>query len=190
MRDQATPPFRAGDVAYTAAAPGGFGSAGAVPTDPAFGGNDQAYECPSLGGDFAPGSGAPAPTGSPVAKGSDADGGVADIAAIPRIGTPEPETPATPAALSVTAAKPNLTFQGVTGAGGKTVTVTYRASGVATDKTAVQAVAANDSASVVAAKVAAKLNTTTELTATSHSNQVVVGTKTPNTLDVLSCAVA
>src|SRR5436190_965803 len=37
MIDQPTPPFRAGDVAYTARAPGDYASAAAVPADPAYG---------------------------------------------------------------------------------------------------------------------------------------------------------
>jgi hypothetical protein len=190
MRDQYTPPFRAGDVAYTRPAPGGYSSAAAVPADPAFSGNDKAYGCPSLGGDFAPGSGAPTPTGVPVAKGSDSDGGAADIGAVPRIDAPPPPTPVTPADLSVSASIPNLIFQGVTPTGGKVVTVTYRINGVATDVLAVQPVLAGDSAAVVAAKVAARLSITPTLVGTSHSNQVTVGTKTPNVLNVLSCAIA
>jgi len=185
------PPFRTGDVAYTRAAPGGYASLAAVPTDPAFGGSDKNYaNCPSLGGDFQRGSGTPAPTGSPTAKGADADGGAGDIAAVVRIGTPPAPTPPSIPALSVsTVGLTSLIFQGQAAAA-KTVTVTYRVNGVATDKTAVQAIANGDSAAVAAAKVAAKLMTTAELTGSSHSNQVVVGTKTPNKIDVLSCAIA
>lgn len=190
MRDQYTPPFKTGDVAYTNAAPGGYGSAAAVPTDPAFSGNDKAYGCPSLGGDFAPGSGAPVPTGSPVAKGSDADGGAADIAAVPRIDVPPAPTPPSIPALSVTTVGlSSLIFDGKAAAA-KTVTVTYRVNGVATDKTAVQAIANGDSAAVAAAKVAGALMATAELTGTSSSNKVNVGTKTPNVINVLSCAIA
>ena len=69
MIDQTTPPFRTGDVAYTRASPGGYASAAAVPVDPAYGGSDNAYICPSLGGEFQPGSGMAAPTSSPITDG-------------------------------------------------------------------------------------------------------------------------
>jgi hypothetical protein len=184
-------PFKTGDAAYARSAPGGYASLAAVPTDPAFGGADRNYSnCPSLGGDMVPGAGAPAPTGSPAAKGADADGGAADIAAVVRIGAPTPPAPVTPPALAVqTINKNNLVFSGVASAA-RTVTVTYRVNGVATDVVATQAIASGDSAAVAAAKVAAKLMSTTQLVSTSHSNQVSIGTKTPNTLDTLTCAIA
>ena len=189
MIDQGTP-FRTGDAAYARAAPGGFASLAAVPTDPAFSGNDDAYTCPSLGGDFVPGSGMAAPTSSPVAKGSDADGGAADIAAIERIDEPEEEAPETPAALSVTASGNTLIFAGQA-AGAKTADVLYQVNDDAVDRhVAAIAIPDGTSAGAAAAIVAGRVNGAAHTTASVTSNAVHVGTKTPNTLDSVSCTIA
>jgi hypothetical protein len=191
MLDQISPPFRAGDVAYTARAPGGYASAAAVPTDPAFAGSDAAYAVPSLGGEFQPGSGVAAPTGSPISKGADADGGAADIAAAPRIDAPTPPTPPTPVALAVTVSGTDLTFVGVAEADG-TVTVSFEVNDDGVGRNVITNILEGDSAGTVAAKVAARLNSNVHATASTTSNQVHVGAKAPNVLgaDPVTCVIA
>lgn len=189
MLDQATPPSRPGDAAYNRPAPGGYTSAASVPTDPAFSGADLAYAVPSLGGEFQPGSGAAAPTGSPISKGADADGGAADIAAAPRIGTPTPPVPPVIPALSVTVSGFNLIFAGATDAA-KVIAVQYQVNGDAVPRTVAGiAIPIGTSAGAVAAIVAARINGSQHLSAAITSNEVRVGTKTPNTLDVLGCTI-
>src|SRR5262245_366106 len=171
MLDQIAPPFRAGDVAYTARAPGGYGSAAAVPTDAAFSGNDKAYTAPSLGGEFQPGSGMAAPTSSPISKGADADGGAADIANTPRIGAPPAPSPPPAVPLACTVNGNWLVFNGAAAAN-VTVTVTYTPPTGAPSVTT-QAVLAGDSAAVVATKVAAKMQSA-QIKAQQTSNGILV----------------
>jgi len=191
MIDQATPPFRVGDVAYTRASPGGYANAAAVPVDPAYGGSDVAYTCPSLGGEFQPGSGAAAPTGSPITKGADADGGAADIAAIPRIGAPTPPAPPVVPALSVTVVDFNLIFAGAAAAA-KVVDVQYEVNddGVARHVAGI-AIPLGTSAGAAAAIVAGRLNGSAHLTAATTSNEVRVAAKTPHVIgaDPLLCTI-
>jgi hypothetical protein len=190
MIDQTTPPFATGDTAYTRAAPGGYASAGAVPTDPAYGGSDAAYAVPSLGGEFQPGSGKAAPTSSPITKGADADGGAADIAAAPRIGAPTPPAPVVLPPLSVTVSSPNLVFAGVADVA-KTVTVTFEVNDDGVGRNVVCPIPAGTSAGAAAAIVAGRLNSNVYATAATTSNQVRVGVKTPNVLgaDPVTCAI-
>jgi len=189
MLDQTTPPFRTGDTAYTRSSPGGYASAAAVPVDPAYGGSDAAYLCPSLGGEFQPGSGMAAPTSSPITKGADADGGAADIAAITRIGAPAPPTPPVIPALSVTVAGFDLIFEGAADAA-KTGAVQYTVNGDAVPRTvAAIAIPLGTSAGTAAAIVAGRINGATHLTASVTSNAVHVGTKTPNVLNTLGCTI-
>jgi len=191
MLDQTSPPFRAGDVAWTARSPGGYASAAAIPTDPAFGGTDAAYTCPSLGGEFQPGSGMAAPTGSPISKGADADGGAADIAAIPRIDAPTPPTPPVIPPLSVTVSGTDLIFEGAADADG-TVTVTFEVNNDGVGRNVITDILEGDSAGTVAAKVAVRLNSNVYASASTTSNQVHVGVKTPNVLgnDPVTCVIA
>jgi hypothetical protein len=190
MLDQISPPFRAGDVAYTARAPGGYASAAAVPTDPAFAGTDAAYAVPSLGGEFQPGSGTAAPTASPISKGADADGGAADIAAAPRIDAPTPPAPPTPVALAVEVSGTNLTFSGVADVA-KTVTVTFEVNDDGVGRNVVCPIPAGSSAGQTAAIVAGRLNSNVYATASTTSNQVHVGVKAPNVLgnDPVTCVI-
>jgi len=190
MIDQTTPPFTAGDVAYTARAPGGYASAGSVPTDPAFGGADAAYAVPSLGGEFQPGSGKAAPTGSPISKGADADGGAADIAAAPRIDVPPAPTPPTPVALAVTVSGKDLTFGGAADVA-KTVTVSFEVNDDGVTRNVVCPIPAGSTAGQTAAIVAGRLNSATYTTGSTTSNQVHVGAKTPNVLgnDPVTCVI-
>jgi hypothetical protein len=191
MIDQTTPPFRTGDVAYTQPSPGGYSSAAAVPTDPALGGSDAAYTVPSLGGEFQPGSGMAAPTSSPISKGADADGGAADIAAAPRIGTPPAPTPPTIPALAVAVSGNNLTFTGKATAAG-TVTVTFEVNDDGVGRNVITNILEGDSAGTVAAKVAQRMNEATYTTGATTSNQVHIGAKTPNVLgaDPITCTLA
>src|SRR5262245_37529127 len=155
MIDQSTPPFATGDTAWTARSPGGYGSAAAVPADPSQNGGDIAYTCPSLGGEFQPGSGKPQPTTSPISKGADADGGAADIANTPRIGAPPAPSPPPAVPLACTVSGNWLVFNGTQAAAGN-VKVTYT---LAPNPDAVINIptAAGDSAAVVATKVLVKL---------------------------------
>lgn len=191
MIDQTTPPFRTGDVAYTRASPGGYASAAAIPVDPAYGGLDAAYACPSLGGEFQPGSGTAAPITSPITKGADADGGAADIAAVPRIGAPAVVPPPAIPALAVTVAGFDLVFEGKAAAA-KTVDVQYEVNddGVARHVAGI-AIPINTLAGAAAAIVAGRLNSSTHLVASVTSNAVHVGTKTPHVLgaDPLLCTI-
>jgi len=188
MIDLTNPPFRVGDTAYTARSPGGFANAAALPVDPAFAG-DVAYTAPSLGGEFQPGSGAAAPTTSPVSNGADADGGVADLAAIPRIDAPAPDVPPVIAALSVTVSTFDLIFEGAADAA-KVGAVQYEVNGDAIPRTiAAIALPLGTSAGAAAALVAARINASTHLTASVTSNAVHVGTKTPNVLNTLGCTI-
>jgi len=182
MIDQPSPPFATGDVAYTRPAPGGYASAAAVPTDPAFGGTDNAYLCPSLGGEFQPGSGKAAPTNSPISKGADADGGAGDIAAVTRIDVPPAPTPPTVAALSATVATPNVIFAGAADVA-KTVVVNYKVNGEASARGVTTSVPIGSSAAVAAALVAAAMNAIPYLQASTTSNEVRVSAKTPHVLD-------
>lgn len=170
MRDLESPPFVVGDVAYTEPAPGGFASAAAVPTDPAFGGSDAAFAVPSLGGDFAPGSGAPAPTDSITAKGADADGGAQAIADAERIDEPTPPTPDPPAQLSGAVSGSFVVFAGVASLAG-TVDVSFT---VGTLTHVITNVAIDDTAAVVAANVARRLNENGLVEAVQTSNGVQV----------------
>jgi len=191
MIDQTTPPFAAGDTAYTRASPGGYASAAAVPADPAYGGTDKAYAVPSLGGEFQPGSGKPAATGSPTSKGADLDGGAADIASAPRIGTPTPPAPVVIPPLSVTVSGFNLIFAGAADAA-RVVDVQYEVNddGV-TRHIAGIAIPIGTSAGATAAIVADRINGSQFLTASVTSNQVRIGTKTPNVLgaDPVLCTI-
>lgn len=182
MIDQATPPFATGDVAYTRASPGGYASPGAIPTDPSQNGGDVAYTVPSLGGEFQPGSGKAAPTGSPFSKGADPDGGAADIANAPRIGAPPPPVPPTIPALAVAVSGWNLIVSGKADAA-KTVDVQYEVNddGVARHVAGI-AIPLGTSAGAAAAIIAARINSSTFLTAAVTSNEVRLGTKTPNVL--------
>ncbi|HZO54881.1 MAG TPA: hypothetical protein VFB63_19395 [Bryobacteraceae bacterium] len=182
MIDQTTPPFRTGDTAYTRSSPGGYASAAAVPVDPAYGGSDAAYLCPSLGGEFQPGSGMAAPTSSPITKGADADGGAADIAAITRIGAPAPPAPAVIPPLSGTVAFPAVVFAGAADAA-RTVVVNYKINGEGSARGVTTIVPIGSSAGVAAALVAAAMNAIPFLQASTTSNAVRVGTKTPNVLN-------
>ena len=173
MIDQTTPPFATGDTAWTRASPGGYASAGAVPADPSQNGGDIAYTCPSLGGEFQPGSGKAAPTSSPISKGADADGGAADIANTPRIGAPPAPSPPPPVPLACTVNGNWLVFNGVQAALGN-VKVTFTPSVGAPSVTNIP-VAAGDSAAVVAAKVAAKMQSAS-IRASQTSNAVLVQT--------------
>lgn len=190
MIDQATPPFATGDTAYTKPAPGGYASAAGVPADPAFSGNDKAYAVPSLGGEFQPGSGKAAPTGSPISKGADADGGAADIAAAPRIDVPPPPVPVVPPVLAVAVSEPNLTFSGVADVA-RTVDVAFKVNGDAVVRHVNCAIPAGYTAGQTAAFVAQRLNEATYTTGATTSNQVHVGMKTPNTLNAgtLACTI-
>jgi hypothetical protein len=189
MLDQTNPPFRTGDMAYTRPAPGGYASAALVPTDPAFAGTDAAYAVPSLGGEFQPGSGMAAPTGSPVSKGADADGGAADIAAAPRIDVPPAPTPPTIPALSVTVSLPNLIFAGKADAA-KSIDVQFEVNGDAVVRHVTGiAIPIGTSAGATAAIVAGRINGSIQLTAAQTSNEVRVGGKTPNTLTALACTI-
>lgn len=182
MIDQTTPPFRTGDTAWTARSPGGYANAAAVPTDPAYGGFDQAYAVPSLGGEFQPGSGMAAPTSSPITKGADADGGAADIANAPRIGAPTPPAPPVIPALAAEISGWNIVFTGAADAA-RVVDVQYEVNddGVVRHVAGI-AIPIGTSAGAAAAIVAARVNAATQLTAAVTSNQVRVGTKTPNVL--------
>jgi len=183
MIDQTTPPFAAGDVAYTRPAPGGYASAAAVPTDPAFAGTDKAYAVPSLGGEFQPGSGKPAPTNSAISKGADADGGAADIAGATRIDVPPAPTPPAVVPLAVTVSGFDLIFSGVADVA-KILDVAYKLVGNATNfHIANIAVPLGSSAGATAALVAGRCNSSANLTAAQTSNAVRVGAKTPNVLD-------
>lgn len=170
MRDLETPPFRPGDLAYGAPAPGGFASAAAVPTDPAFGGTDVAYTVPSLGGDFAPGSGKPAPTSSITAKGADADGGAADIEAAPRIDEPTPPTPVVPPEISAAVSGNFIVFQGKATKVG-TVDVVFN---TPTPVHVITNIAIGETAAVVAAHVTTRLNDNGMVEAVQTSNGVRV----------------
>lgn len=182
MLDQATPPFATGDTAYTRASPGGYASAAAVPADPAYGGNDKAYTVPSLGGEFQPGSGKAAPTSSPISKGADADGGAADIASAPRIDAPTPPVPPVIPALAATVSGWNIVFTGAADAA-RVVDVQYEVNDDGTTRhVAGIAIPIGTSAGAAAAIVAGRINGTVHLTASVTSNQVRVGTKTPNVL--------
>lgn len=191
MLDQTTPPFRAGDVAYTRASPGGYASAAAVPTDPAFAGTDAAYAVPSLGGEFQPGSGTAAPTSSPISKGADADGGAADIAAAPRLDVPTPPTPPVIPALSVTVSGFNLIFAGKADAA-RVIDVQYEVNddGVGRHVAGI-AIPIGTSAGATAAIVAGRINGTLHLTAAQTSNEVRIGAKTPNVIgaDPILCTI-
>jgi hypothetical protein len=182
MIDQTTPPFAAGDVAYTARAPGGYASAAAVPTDPAFSGNDAAYACPSLGGEFQVGSGKAAPTSSPISKGADADGGAADIAAVPRIDVPPAPTPPTIPVLSATVAFPNIVMAGKADAA-RTVVVNYKINAEGSTRGVTTLVPIGSSAGTAAALIAASMNANPYLLGSTTSNVVRVATKTPNVLN-------
>lgn len=183
MIDQTTPPFATGDTAYTKPSPGGYSSAAAVPTDPAYGGSDAAYAVPSSGGEFQPGSGKAAPTGSPISKGADADGGAADIAGAPRVDAPPVVAPPSIPALSVTVSGFNLIFAGQAAAA-KTVDVAYQVNGDAVARhVAGIAIPIGTSAGATAAIVAGRCNGAAHLTAAQTSNEVRVGAKTPNYLD-------
>ena len=190
MIDQTTPPFATGDLAYARAAPGGYGSPGAIPADPAYGGSDKAYAVPSLGGEFQPGSGKAAPTGSPFSKGADPDGGAADIASAPRIGTPPAPVPPTIPPLAVEVAGTNLTFSGAADVA-KTVTVSFEVNDDGVARNVVCPIPAGTSAGAAAAIVAARLNSAQYTTGSTTSNQVHVGAKTPNVLgaDPVTCAI-
>jgi hypothetical protein len=155
MLDQTTPPFRTGDVAYTRASPGGYASAAAVPTDPAYGGSDAAFAVPSLGGEFQPGSGMVAPTSSPITKGADADGGAADIAAAPRIGTPTPPTPPAPVPLAAEVNGNWIVFTGDAQADGQ-VDVVFTPT-VGAPSHVITFISDGDSDTTVAAKVQTRL---------------------------------
>ena len=189
MIDQTTPPFRTGDVAYTEPSPGGYASAAAVPTDPAFGGNDNAYLAPSLGGEFQPGSGADAPTDSPISKGADADGGAQDIADVTRIDEPPSPPEVTFEDLSVTVSGNSLIFEGRANEDLE-VTVTYEVNGDEVPRSVVIPIPDMTDSDMVAAIVAGRMNTATHTTASTTVNAVHVGTKTPNVLDSLLCVVA
>jgi hypothetical protein len=191
MLDQTTPPFRTGDTAYTRASPGGYASAGAVPVDPAYGGTDNAYICPSLGGEFQPGSGMAAPTSSPITKGADADGGAADIAAIPRIDAPPAPVPPTIPALAAQVVGTDITFTGKATAAG-TVTVTFEINNDGVGRNVITNIAAGDSAGTVAAKVAQRLNESVWASASTTSNQVHIKGKGINVLgdDPVTCVIA
>lgn len=174
MRDLTTPPFRTGDVAYTRPAPGGFASAAAVPVDPAYAGADVAFTAPSLGGEFQPGSGTPSPTGAPTSKGADADGGALDLKNTPRAaGSPAPAAPATIAQLSGTVSSPFVVFAGKATKVG-TVGVTFTDPVAGTPLTIVTNVAIGDTAGMIAAKVAVRLNENGKAEATQTSNAVQV----------------
>lgn len=190
MLDLTNPPFRVGDVAYTARSPGGFANAAALPVDPAFAG-DVAYTAPSLGGEFQPGSGAAAPTTSPVSNGADADGGVGDLAAIPRIGAPAVVPPPVVPALAVTVSGFDLIFEGAAAAA-KVVDVQYEVNddGVARHIAGI-AIPIGTSAGAAAAIVAGRVNAGLHTTASTTSNAVHVGAKTPHVLgaDPLLCTI-
>ena len=191
MIDQITPPFRTGDVAYTRPSPGGYASAAAVPADPSQNGGDVAYTVPSCGGEFQPGSGAAAPTGSPISKGADADGGAADIANAPRVDAPAVVSPPAAPALSVTVSDFNLIFAGAAAAA-KVVDVQYEVNddGVARHVAGI-AIPIGTSAGTAAAIVAGRINGTAQLSAAQTSNEVRVSGKTPNVLgaDPLLCTI-
>jgi hypothetical protein len=191
MLDQTTPPFRAGDVAYTRSSPGGYASAAAVPTDPAYAGTDAAFAVPSLGGEFQPGSGMAAPTSSPITKGADADGGAADIAAAPRIDEPTPPTPPVIPALSVTVSGFSLIFEGAADAA-RVVDVQYEVNDDGVERhVAGIAIPIGTSAGAAAAIVAGRINGAAHLTASTTSNAVHIGAKTPNVIgaDPVLCTI-
>jgi hypothetical protein len=167
MRDLPAPPFKTGDVAYTRPAPAGYASTAATPTDPA---GDVAYAVPSLGGEFQPGSGAPQPTGNPITKGADADGGAADIAAAPRLGAPTPPTPPAAVELSGSVSGNFVVFVGKASKAG-TVDVGFTAD-VPTH--VITNVAIGDTAGAVAAKVTKRLNENNKTEAVQTSNGVQV----------------
>lgn len=170
MIDLPAPPFRAGDVAYTRPSPGGYPSTGSTPTDPAFSGNDQAYEVPALGGDFQPGSGSPAANTSPVSKGSAADGGAQAIADAPRVDVPPPPTPVTPAELAGSVTGAFVVFEGVPSEDCE-VSVSFD---LEVPTSVVTDVEAGDSPAVVAAKVVARLQEAGYVEASQTSNAVEV----------------
>lgn len=172
MLDLPAPPFRTGDVAYTRPSPGGYASTASTPTDPAFGGNDQAYEVPALGGDFQPGSGTPAATASPVSKGSPADGGATAIATAPRVDVPPPTNPVAPGELAGEVTGAFLVFSGVPSED-TTITVSFDDG---TPRSVVTYVDEGDSAGVVASKVATQLIESGYVSATQTSNAVEVKT--------------
>ena len=182
MIDLTTPPFAAGDTAYTARSPGGFANAAAIPVDPAFGGADKAYVAPSLGGEFQPGSGKPAATGSPTSKSADLDGGVADLAAVVRIDAPPVVPPPTIPALSATVAFPNIVIAGKADAA-RTVVVNYKVNAEASARGVTTMVPIGSSAGVTAALIAAAMNANPFLLGSTTSNVVRVSTKTPNVLN-------
>jgi len=182
MIDQTTPPFAAGDVAYTRPSPGGYASAAAVPTDPAFAGTDKAYAVPSLGGEFQPGSGKPAPTNSAISKGADADGGAADIAGATRIDVPPAPTPPVIPALSATVAFPNIVMAGAADVA-KTVVVNYKVNAEGSARGVTTTVPIGSSAGTAAALIAASMNANPFLLGSTTSNVVRVGTKAPHVLN-------
>lgn len=191
MLDQTTPPFRSGDTAWTRASPGGYASAAAVPTDPAYGGSDAAFAVPSLGGEFQPGSGMAAPTSSPITKGADADGGAADIAAAPRIDVPTPPAPVVIPPLSVTVSGFDLIFAGAADAA-RVVDVQYEINddGVARHVAGI-AIPIGTSAGAAAAIVAGRINSAAHTVASTTSNAVHIGAKTPNVIgaDPILCTI-
>lgn len=170
MLDLPAPPFRTGDVAYTRASPGGYASTASTPTDPAFSGDDQAYEVPALGGDFQPGSGTPAATASPVSKGSPADGGASAIASAPRVDVPPAPPPITPAELTGTVTGAFVVFDGVP-TEDMTITVSFDDG---TPRSVITYVDEGDSAGVVASKVTTRLLESGWATAVQTSNAVEV----------------
>jgi hypothetical protein len=172
MIDQPSPPFRTGDTAYTQPAPGGYASAAAVPTDPAFSGSDAAYAVPSLGGEFQPGSGQAAPTNSPISKGADADGGAQDIADAPRIDEPAPPAPNPPAALAAEVEDSWIVFTGVAEADAE-VDVEYTPD-VGPVSHVITEILEGDTAAQVAAKVAARLAEAQTGNATQTGNGVLL----------------
>lgn len=170
MLDLPAPPFRTGDVAYTRASPGGYASTASTPTDPAFSGDDQAYEVPALGGDFQPGSGTPAATASPVSKGSPADGGASAIASAPRVDVPPAPPPITPDELTGTVTGAFVVFEGVPSAD-TTITVEFD---LDVPTSVVTYVEAGASPGVVASQVATRLLETGWVNAVQTSNAVEV----------------
>ena len=190
MIDQPTPPFRAGDTAYTRPSPGGYASAAAVPADPAFAGTDKAYTIPSLGGEFQPGSGTAAPSNSPISKGADADGGAADIAAAARIDVPPAPTPPTIPELSVVSSGNDIIFQGKAGSN-RNADVQYEINNDSVERhVAAIAIPNGSSAGAAAAIVAGRLNNAAHTVAATTSNMVRVSGKPPNTVGVVACTLA
>lgn len=187
MLDLPAPPFRTGDVAYTRASPGGYASTASTPTDPAFSGDDQAYEVPALGGDFQPGSGAPAATASPVSKGSPADGGASAIASAPRVDVPPAPPPITPDELSGSVTGAFVVFDGVPSADAQ-IDVTFELDGIPT--TVVTYVEAGASAGAVASQVTTRLLEYGFVKAVQTSNAVEVRNVDGSTLADLDVTVA